>query len=82
MALGDSEPEEVPEQDDGELFPIWITHLKIENSEVEFDDFALKDPFKAKITPIDLHLKNLTTLIEEGAPSTLTANFLSGGSLS
>ena len=82
LALGGSEPEEVPEEDDGEMFPVWITDLKIENSEVEFDDFALKDPFKAKITPIDLHLKNLTTLIEEGAPSTLTANFLTGGSLS
>ncbi len=52
LALADTdEPEEVPEEDDGEPFPIWISDLKIQNSEVEFDDFTLSKPFEARATP-------------------------------
>lgn len=81
LELGGSEPEEASKEENDSLFPIWITDLKIQNSEVEFDHLGLEQPFEAKATPINLELKNLTTLVTEGAPSKLTANLISGGSL-
>ena len=75
--------EEPPESEQSdELFPIWIKDIKIETGTFKFADLSLDSPFQTEITPLNLHVQNLTTkLSDDDQGLSLFLKFGGGGSL-
>ncbi len=78
------EPEEEPEdsEESDELFPVWVKDIKIETGKIDFADLSLDSPFKTDITPLNLHVQNLTTKLSDDEQGlSLSLNLGAGGSL-
>ncbi len=76
----EEEPEESEESD--EPFPVWVKDIKIETGEIDFADLSLDSPFKTEITPLNLHVQNLTTKVSDDEQGlSLSMKLGRGGSL-
>ena len=63
------------------LPPIIVHHLLITNGAVAFEDQTRRSPFKIRYQPINVSLKDFTTLLDQSSPHEIVATGDSGESI-
>ncbi len=89
LALVPKQKEEVKKEKDAdeksEVFPINFNQIKINNTQIAFSDYTLDEVLNINITPFNLNMSNLNTLLENKASYSLDfginkhSNFISSG---
>ena len=73
--------EEIEEEEEsGEVFPLWLGKIIIEQGQVDFSDLSHAVPFHESLEPIDLYIEDITTVKKvKGQDNSFSFAFGSGG---
>ncbi len=80
-ATGETDEAEQPQPAE-KPFPIWLRQIKIKDGELDIADLSLPEPYRKKITQLDIDVEKLATVtVQKKGKDSLSLHFVNGGGI-